>query len=116
MKEKTLLKTALICSVIGVTLLFFISGNISVSEKTIDKINKENLNEYVKVKGSITSIVNSSKVTIIEITQPQSINIVLFKANNTIGLEKGDYIEVLGKIEEYNGKMEVVGSRVRVIS
>ena len=96
--------------------LFLLSNTISVTEKTIDKINKENLDEVVKVKGSITKLINTDKVMIIEVTQPQNINIVLFKDKNKINLQEGDYIEVIGRIEEYNGEMEVIGSRVRVIS
>ena len=49
MKEKTLLRIALICSVVGITLLFFVSKNIEIDEKAIDKINMDNIGEYVKI-------------------------------------------------------------------
>ena len=115
MNEKTLLITALICSIIGLALLFFISGSIPISEKTINQLNKNNLDEVVKVKGTVTNVINTSKVTIIEITQPQSTSIVLFNDKTKVGLSKGDYIEAIGKVAEYNGKMELIGQRVRVI-
>lgn len=115
MKEKTLLKTALICSIVGITVLFFVSGGIPISEKSINSINKEDLDEVVKVKGSVTNIINTTKVTIIEVTQPESMSIILFNDKDRIDLQDGDYVEVIGKVQEYNGKMEVIGQRVRVI-
>ena len=115
MKENNLLKIALISSIAGITLLFLISGNIDIDEKSIAEINKESLDEFVKVKGTVTDVFNSSAVTIIEVTQPQTMNVVLFNNKKPTPLKEGDYIEVIGKIDEYNGDMEVIGDKVRVI-
>jgi len=113
--EKTLLRIALICTIIGIAVLFFISSNIEVTEKTIDKINKDNLGEDVKVKGVIDRVTQTNSTIFLELTQPQSITIILFSKQN-ISLEKGDYIEVIGEIDEYEGSLEIIGQRVRVIS
>ena len=115
-KEKNLLKVALICSLIGILILFITSQNISVQEKTISKITFEDAGNKVKIKGSVEKIINTEKVTIINVVQPQDLDVILFKeANETLDIQKDDFIEVIGKIEEYQGKLEVLGQRVRII-
>lgn len=116
MKEKTLLKIALIVSFIGVTILFFISDNIEIKEKSIDKINKAEIGEKVKIKGIVNNIIDTDKVMIIEITQPSKINIIIFKEENeVIKINNSDFVEVIGSVEEYKGEKEVIVDRLRVV-
>lgn len=112
MKEKTLLKIALICSLIGLFTLYIISENISIEEKTIDKIN--NLEEDIKIKGVVDKVINAENVVIVDVLQPQKISVVLFK-NEDINISKGSTIEVIGKVEENNGEIQVIGQRVRLL-
>ena len=116
MKEQTLLKIALITSLLGLLILYLISGNIELKEKNIEKITIENKDEFVKLSGIVSNLVNSEKVMILEITQPQEITVVLFKnKNNTFNINKGNEVEIFGKVDEYNGKMEIIAERVRVV-
>jgi DNA/RNA endonuclease YhcR with UshA esterase domain len=116
MKEKTLLKIALIISLLGISLLFLISDNIEIKEKNIDKINKAEIGEKVKIKGMISNIVDSGNVMIIEIIQPSKINVIIFKENDEkIKINISDYVEVIGSIGEYKGEKEVIVDRLRVI-
>jgi len=116
MKESTLLKIALITSLLGLLILYLISDNIEIKEKNIEKITMENKDEFVKLRGVVSNLINSEKVMILEITQPQEITIVLFKnQNNTFNINKGNEVEIFGKVDEYNGKMEIIAERVRVV-
>ncbi len=116
MKESTLLKIALIASLSGLLALYLISGNIELKEKNIEKITLENKDEFVKLKGIVSNVVNSEKVMILEITQPNEITVVLFKNNNSsIRINKGNEVEIFGKVDEYQGNMEIIAERVRVI-
>lgn len=116
MKEQTLLRIALICAIIGVVVLFFISDNIEINEKNIDKINKDNVGEDVKLKGTISKISNLEDVVFIELEKPATITVVVFKDNGkNLTLYKGDNVEIIGEIDEYNGKLEVIGQRIRVL-
>ena len=116
MKEKNLLKIALISSLIGILILFIVSQNISVEEKTISRITIEDVDKKVKIKGFVEKVIDTEKVVIIDVVQPQNMNVVLFKeGNETIDVKKDDFIEVIGKVEEYKGKLEVIGQRVRII-
>lgn len=116
MKEKTLLRIALISGIIGLVILFIISDNLEIKEKDIDKINKANVEEDVKLIGTISRITNLEKVTFIELEQPATMTIILFKdKNKNITLYKGDKVEIIGEIDEYNGELEVIAQRIRVL-
>ena len=116
MKEKNLLKIALISSLIGILILFTVSQNISVEEKIISRITIEDVDKKVKIKGFVEKVIDTEKVVIIDVVQPQNMNVILFKeGNETIDVKKDDFIEVIGKVEEYKGKLEVIGQRVRII-
>ena len=114
MKEKTLLKIALICGIIGLIILFIISDNLEIKEKDIDKINKANVEEDVKLIGKISKITQLDKVAFIELEQPATMTIIVFKDKN-LSLYKGDNIEIIGEIDEYNGELEVIAQRIRVL-
>ncbi len=112
MNEKTLLKIAIISALAGIFLLYLISDNISIDESSIGKIEEEDIGSDVKVKGRVEDVFNGESISIITISQPSDIKIILFE---NVSLSEGDYIEVIGEIEEYEGEMEVIGDRVRRI-
>jgi len=116
MKEKTLLKVALICSLLGLLILYLISSNIEIKEKNIEKITIGNKDEFVKLNGIVNNVIDTEKVTIIKILQPQEITVVLFKnENKTMPIQQGNEVEVIGKVDEYEGKMEIIADRLRVV-
>jgi len=116
MKEKNLLKIALITSLLGLSILYLINDNIEIKEKNIEKITIDNKDEFVKLTGIVNRIVDTEKVTIMEITQPQQITVVLFKdENKTMPIQGGNEVEVIGKVDEYEGKLEIIADRLRII-
>ena len=115
MKEKTLLKIALICSLLGLLILYLISGSIEIKEKNIEKITLENKDEFVKLRGIVSNVVDTEKVVIMEITQPQEITVVLFKDKEPVNIQQGNEVEVIGKVDEYEGKLEIIADRLRII-
>tara|TARA_Y100000310_G_scaffold112450_1_gene110930 strand:- start:5402 stop:5755 length:354 start_codon:yes stop_codon:yes gene_type:complete len=116
MKEQTLLKIALITSLLGLLIIFLINDNIEIKEKNIEKITIDNIDEFVKLKGRVNKVIDTEKVTIMEITQPQQITVVLFKdKNETMPIEEGNEVEVMGKVDEYEGKLEIIADRLRIV-
>ena len=73
MKEKTLLKVALICSLVGIAALYFISDKIEIKQKNIEKITLDDIDKNVKVKGVVKDLFENEKVMLITIEQPQDI-------------------------------------------
>jgi len=116
MQEKTLLKIALICSLLGLLILYLISNDIEIKEKNIEKITIDNKDEFVKLNGIVNNVIDTEKVTLIKILQPQEITVVLFKnENKTMPIQQGNEVEVIGKVDEYEGKMEIIADRLRVV-
>jgi len=115
-KEKTLLKIALICALVGIAVIYFISINIEVEEKNIEDINLESLDEIIKLTGQINNLAETENAYFIEMQQPAKTTIVVFKDNKqNLTIAKGDFVEIIGQIQDYEGKPEVVAQRVRVV-
>jgi len=124
MKEKSLLKISLICSITGIMLLFFISESAEIGQESIgdivNDIDFSGIGRDVKIKGIVSKIADYEKSFLIEIVDRDDnrLNIVLFKkgADETIQLENDDSIEVIGEIDEYNGKIQIIGNEIRKVT
>jgi len=114
MKETTLLKIALICSLTGLLVLYFISTKIDVKDYKPNLLNK-NAGEDVKLNGIVTKISDVGNVVFIEVSQQSIVDVILFGNGSSLNLKNGDNVEVIGKVQEYNGKNEVIAQKIRVI-
>ena len=116
MREKTLLKTALICSFIGLVILFFISDKISVDRVNISDLEKEELGRDINLIGKIEKVTNMDKVIFLEISElkTEKVSVVLFK-DRDLDLIEGNYVEINGEIDEYNGKREIIANSIKII-
>jgi len=116
MQEKTLLKIALIFSLVGIILLFIFSNNVSIKEINIGKINEEDLDTTVKIIGRIEKVSDTEKVIFLTIGQEkiETIPVLLFKDSN-ISFAPGDYVEITGTLEDYEGEKEVIANKIRLI-
>lgn len=117
MEEKSLFRIALACSLVGVTTLFFVSEFIEVDENYIEEITIDDLGNDVKIIGTVKKIVDHGNVVIMNIVQPQELKVVVFKGDEEemVNVKSGNYIEVLGKVEEFGGELEIIGDRIRLI-
>ena len=111
MKEKTLFKIAIIGILVGLPLLFYYSENINITQKDISKITSEDIDKDVKVSGIINKVVNIGNLTILEITHPETITVLVFEQN--LCVKENDRIDAFGKIDEYNGKPEIIADIIR---
>jgi DNA/RNA endonuclease YhcR with UshA esterase domain len=116
MKEKTLLKIALISSILGIVVLFFVSENISLQNMDISKINEGESGETVKIIGRIEKLSDTGKVLYIDIGQQkiEKVSVMLFKSSD-IALKEGDYVEIIGDINDYKGERTVIANKVRIV-
>jgi len=62
MQEKTLLKIALMVSLTGIVILYLISSNIELNEKNIEKITIDNKDEFVKVRGLVSRVIDTENL------------------------------------------------------
>lgn len=114
MKENTLLKIALICSLTGLIALYFISAKIEIKDFKPTKLN-ENVGDDVRLIGTVTKISDRVDVVFIEVNQQSPITVVLFTDDDNLRLNNGDNIEVFGEVQEYNGKNEIIAQKIRVM-
>ena len=113
MKENTLLKIAIICSLIGLVVLYFISAKIEISDYRPTLLNK-NAGDDVKLEGTITKITAKDNVVFIELKQENNVNIVMFTDSNT-EIKEGNAVEIIGKVQQYNSQNEIIANKIRVI-
>ncbi len=111
MKEKKLLILALLVSVLGLISLYIISEKITINDTTIEKITNEEITGNVVVQGQILDITKTDKVSLITLSQKKDILVVAF---SNVSLNRGDHVEVHGRVEEYNNKKEIIADKIEL--
>jgi DNA/RNA endonuclease YhcR with UshA esterase domain len=110
MNESALLKISLICSLVGILLLFFISNNLQVNEKVISELDETDIGSSVRLTGIVTNFQNRGSVILIDVAQLEEMQVVVFNSNFT--LNKGDAVEIIGKVDEYEGNRQLIADKV----
>jgi len=110
-----LLRLALICSLVGIIALFFISENMEIKEKNINEINKDNIGEDIKIKGIVSKSTDKGKIILLDIVQPETVTVVLFK-DSDFNISTGTKVEITGEIDEFNGQLEIIGNEVKTLN
>ena len=113
MKETTLLKVALICSLVGLIVLYFVSSKIEI--KDYKPILNKNVGDDVKLNGIVTKITDRGNVVFIEVSHQSPVTVVLFSDEDNLKLKNGDSVEVIGEVQEYNGQPEIIAEKIRVV-
>ena len=109
-----MLKIALICSLVGLVVLYIVSTKIELKDYKAPVLNK-NIGDDVSLKGTVAKITNRGNVVFVEIIHQSPVSVVLFAGDNPVELKSGDKVEIIGTVEEYNGKEEIIAQKVRVI-
>ncbi len=109
MKEKTLLKIALICTILGIVLLLFLSELVEVKESKISEA-KQIDNGIVRITGIVENVRVGEKATILTISKKESIDVVVFENPN---FQKGDFVDVTGEVQDYEGKKEILAKEIK---
>lgn len=114
MKEKTLLQISILCSILGLMLLFYLSETVELSQTDINKITPEDIGKNVKVCGKIDSRTISKNQHVLIKLQDNSGVIDLVVFNNTAEsldaykINKGVYLCFVGTVDKYQGKLGIV--------
>ena len=117
MDENFLLKVSIACSIIGLAVLYIISGRFTPDEASISKITMGQAEGVVVTSGRISSITENENVLILELQKNEKISVVMFRDDypDYMALNKGDLVEVSGKVEDYRGKKEIIAENVRFL-
>lgn len=113
MQEKTLLKLCFLCSIIGIVSLFFTNKFVQLEQVEISQL-KEGMN-YARVLGEIkTKYTSKTQTTFLDLEDESgTIKAVIFKGVSTNGVQKGDFVEIVGEVQEYKGEPELIVKKIR---
>ncbi|MBI2663118.1 hypothetical protein HYX15_01145 [Candidatus Woesearchaeota archaeon] len=107
MKESTLLKISLCFSLIGVFIILIIAETLEVKQYGISSITDKEVDKKVKIVGTISSIVETPGLFILDIIdETGKMKVVIFKEDD-LGFNKYDEIEVTGKVIKYRNYLEI---------
>lgn len=112
MKERTLLQIAVMVSILGLVALYYISENIGVEEKVIERIDSTDIEKDLRIKGTVGRVTDLEKIMIFEVSQPKTITVVAFKEGD-VDIEEGDSVYITGSVEEYKGKPEIIADEIK---
>ena len=86
MKEKTLFKIAILCTVVGLLVLFFFSSHIEVDSIDVSRIDATDIDSEVRVVGKVLSVSSTEKVMFLSVGQEkiEDVDVVLFKDSDDI--------------------------------
>lgn len=116
MREKDLLKIALVCSLIGILIILFIVYKYEVPNYNIKDIDKSMLNEKVSIKGQINRITETPGLYILNIKDSTGeITVVVFKEED-LDLLENNLVEVEGEIAEYKNEVEIIAKQIKVLN
>lgn len=107
MQDSTLLKLALIFSVIGTTALFVILQTTDIEESSFLELE---LDDSVKVVGVVKRVVHNGNLTFFDLSQEVTVKNVIFE---NVELEVGEHIEVVGTVDVYNGEQEILVDSIK---
>ena len=111
MKEKTILKVALACSLLGIVGLLFVSERISLDSESIDRIDATDVDKIVYVSGKVVSVNSGENVVFINIEYDEVVPVIVF-SSLAENLSVGEHISVVGKVDEYEGSYEILAEEI----
>jgi hypothetical protein len=113
MQEKDIYKAAVLITIIGLIILFICSENLQLSPSSSLETAKPS--QSLKLAGVVSKFNFQDKVAFLTIEGSQvTENEVIVFTDKPFFIEEGNYVEVTGTIEEYNGKKELIASEIVV--
>lgn len=112
-----ILKISIAIAIIGIIALFFIT---QYSNETTVKIKDLKIGQIERITGMVTSVyVSKDDHVFLKVSDnTEEISVIAFKSSNidvAYELENGDQVSVLGKVDEYKGKLEIIAKEIRKI-
>ncbi len=111
MQEKTLYHVSLFLTLLGLLILLFYAENVELD--AVAHLDEVKSSEPVKLQGKITQLTAKDKALFLKVEGEKTVTteVIVFD-DEELFLQEGDWIEITGTAEEYNGKKEVIASKV----
>ncbi|MBT4935261.1 hypothetical protein HOL21_04790 [Candidatus Woesearchaeota archaeon] len=113
LQEKMLIKVALAITLLGLTFLFFYADEFTI--EIADRIDTIPAEEKVRIAGEVTRVSTHENVIFLEVEgkRTETMDIIVFN-DEDLYVKKGHYVDIVGVVEDYKGKKEVIAERVEV--
>lgn len=112
MNNSFLLKLSLVCSIVGVVTLYLILQFVELDDSSIVELDDLSEGTLVKVVGVVESVNSREDFTVFSISQNVLVDAVVF---DSVNISAGLRVEVTGKLEEYNGKKELLVEKIILV-
>ncbi len=111
MQEKTLYQISLFLTLLGLLILLFYAENVELD--AITHLDEVKSSEAVKLQGKITQLTAKDKALFLKVEGEKTVttDVIVFD-DEELFLQEGDWVNIYGTTEEYNGKKEVIASKV----
>jgi len=105
----SLKKISLATAIIGLILMIILSYNLEPKKSGISSLDEKSIGRFVKISGEVTSA-KPGETSFFEVSDGTGeISVVYFgKAD----ISKGSEIEVIGKVDEYKGILEIKADKI----
>lgn len=114
MEDSKLFKISLAISLIGIFIILIIADRIDLSESNIANLTDYELGSKVKIKASVTKVIDTEKVLILNVKDDTGETTVIAYKEENITVKAGDIIEVKGSLTEYEGTLEIEADLIKL--
>jgi RecJ-like exonuclease len=116
-KVMNIIKISIAVAAIGIVALFFL---VRYNEQNTVKISELKQGQIERITGMVNSIyVSKDGHTFLKVADTSGeVSVVAFKSSNIDGMyeiEVGDQVSVLGRVEEYKGKLEIIAKEIKKV-
>lgn len=109
MENKSLIILCLIINIIGTTTLIIATN--STNPEIINKITNSDIEKIKTIEGEIVSIRETPGTYKIKINE---IDVTVFKTK-PLDLKKGDFVRVIGKIQDNKNVLEIIANKILIL-
>ncbi|MCX8147298.1 MAG: OB-fold nucleic acid binding domain-containing protein, partial [Candidatus Woesearchaeota archaeon] len=116
MEESFLLKSAVVLGIMGVIVLYIISGNLKVDESSISRITFGQEGSII-IRGKVVNSREYNNSFVFDIESKETIPVIVLKKNKNYAelIRQNDSVEVKGKIKANQNRKQIIADEVRVI-
>jgi len=115
LKEKHLLACSLLFSAFGIALLFCTNAMFEPVQQQISEINGESVGQSVLIKGVVKWAMQKDGFVLFELHDGKTITAIKFSPSEQErqAATKGNFVEVIGKVQVYRNELEIVAQEIR---
>ena len=110
------MKIALATSLLGLFSLYIISETFEPKIILISEVNEKMFDSYVRISGQISSARETEGLYILQVNDSSGkIEVIIYKEKEKLSFSRGQEVEVIGKVSEFRGKIQLEAADIRRI-